>query len=187
MAPPGAGSRGGGRPASGRPEFGRSVAGVGSSRWCARCPGESPAWRARLGRRGCGFRSRAQGSSARSLWSLCVRAGAVGTVGRAGETRGLAAGRWLLSRGTPRSPSLGAARNSCLKHVRGSWGHVHTRTRTHTQPHHIPGAQLTESPPVKEETHTHINTATVAPSHQDANKAVTQTQTPLRAPPPQHR
>ena len=113
-----------------------------------------------------------------------MRAGAVGTVGRAGKTRGLAAGRWPLSRGTPRSPSLGAARNSCLKHVRGSRGHVHTRTRTHTQPHRIPGAQLTESPPAKEETHTHIHTATVAPSQQDANKAVTQTQTPTCTPSP---
>ena len=185
MAPPGAGSRGGGRPASGRPEFGRSMA-RGSSRWCARCPGESPAWRARLGRRGCGFRSRAQGSSARSLWSLCVRAGAVGTVGRAGETRGPAAGRWPLSRGTPRSPSLGAARNSCLKHVRGSRGHVHTRTRTHTQPHRIPGAQLTESPPAKEETHTHTYTQLQLPPPTRMLIKQSPKHRPLHAPPPQH-
>lgn len=97
--------------------------------------GESRAWRARLGRPGSRVKNPEQGNAARSLWSLCVRAGAVGTFGRAGEMRGLAAGRWSLSQGVRRSPSPGNARNSCLKHVRGSWGHVHKRTQTHTLTH----------------------------------------------------
>lgn len=131
--------------------------------------GESQPWRARLGRPGCRVRSPAQGNAARSLWSLCVHAGAVGAFGRAGEMWGLAAGRWPLSWGVRQSPSPRDARNSCLKHVRGSWGHVHKRTQTHThmhtQPHHIRCAQP-QSPPSKDETyrragaraHTHTDT-----------------------------